>query len=145
MELLDGSSSGDTYVLIILASTSSTSSPDDFRDGQAYLSSRLDLGCRSGRDCFASQVENRASDDEASTHYVTTARAVSLAIPFCLPIISVPRIEITKRAPRSVSRASGARARARSLSTRRTRRYTRWERRRGGPVEQGPPVHQRSL
>lgn len=44
-------------------------------------------------------------------HYVTITRAISLTVPFDLPIISVPCIEITKRAPRSVSRVPRARAR----------------------------------
>ena len=44
-------------------------------------------------------------------HYVTITRAISLTVSFGLPIISVPCIEITKRAPRSVSRVPRARAR----------------------------------
>lgn len=57
------------------------------------------------------QLSGRSQVMTSLEHYVTITRAISLTVSFDLPIISVSCIEITKRAPRSVSRVPRARAR----------------------------------
>lgn len=64
----------------------------------------------------------QGNDVKPRSHYVTTARAVSLAVPFGLPIISVPRIEITRRARLAPFRVPRTRIRGRASSARRERR-----------------------
>jgi len=76
-------------------------------------------------------------------HYVTITRAISLTVPLGLPIISVPCIEITKRAPRSVSRAP--RARARDADEEEHEDGNDEEERVKRTHRSSPPVHQRYI
>lgn len=105
------SPSGNTYVLIILASASSTSSLDDFRDCQACLLS-LSQSSRLGIALGATTLQPGGRTQVTTSlehYYVTTARAVSSQSPSVYRLFPYRASKSPKRAPRSVSRAPRAR------------------------------------